>query len=72
MISTFSTVSEPSQSVISLAVAGLLIIMIWTWFIDRDNASSGSMVKILRSFSSPLLVLFVLVVVMRILKIIPT
>jgi hypothetical protein len=70
MISTFISLAVPSQTVIGFAIAGLLVLLIAAQLLDYEGSPIRSMARVIQAFTSPLLVLFALVVLVRIIRII--
>ncbi|GEM_PF-5438317 len=70
MITTFLSLVTPSQTVIGLAIAGLLVLLIAAQLMDYEGSPVKSFLGYLQTFASPLLALFTLVVVVRVFGII--
>ena len=70
MIITFISLTEPSQTVTTLVIVGLLVLLIASQMVVYKGSPIISIVRYLQTFISPLLVLFATGVIVRIMSII--
>jgi len=70
MINNFVTLLVPSQAVNVLSIAGLLILLIASQLMDYEGSPIRSKVPLIRAFTTPLIALFAIVVIVRIIQII--
>jgi hypothetical protein len=70
MVSTFVSLSAPSQAVISFIVGGLLVLLVAAQLMDFRGSRVQLFIFYLRAFTAPLLVLFVLIIILRIIAIV--
>jgi hypothetical protein len=70
MISTFVSLAVPVQAVTSMVIGALLILLIAAQLMDFEGSRVRSFIIYLQTFTVPLLVLFVLIVIFRIIAII--
>jgi hypothetical protein len=66
MIDSFYSLTVPTQAVIGIAIAGLLILLITAQLVDFEGSNLKPMITYLRIFSIPLLALFIFVMILRI------